>query len=479
MEANAQMSRDTELLETWAWLEHLSSKPACTQLATSKLTAECQLLDNPSNFDKAYPDQVLEDVQNEYALKLAICEYVGPQSSHPKAPHGCHSFLPSTEACTKRSWWSKAEAITDELCYAKATKADLQRCLSTMQASPQTWTSYSNARSRAMHICHLTRQHIETERAIQVHKNLTLVVAKMHDLVQPLESKMQAMNDQLLTFSDDFQRSFEQSQQAADEFTIFAKAANKKYQDHLEEANEGLRNVQSELAASQQQINEHYSSLQSQLDHHLSTSLARNEQVMVQRQDESLAQFAMAVERFFQARATELSERLSAHKEDLQEYHTKTMLGLQQHHETTVHSLDILNTGIYGASSEIGDLNEKIVALKDELDGSIAKVEMVNEGLGSLASLAQTAGRILGQFEAFARYFGLGGILVVLIILMNCIPGVAIFGRIARKLTTITLMAITCGAFYYSISQFIPVHSDVDVFAYSLPAMWPSEQVFA
>jgi hypothetical protein len=68
MKANAHISQATELKETWAWLEHLSSKPACTQLATSKLAIECQHLDNPSEFAKTYPYQVLEDVQNEFAL---------------------------------------------------------------------------------------------------------------------------------------------------------------------------------------------------------------------------------------------------------------------------------------------------------------------------------------------------------------------------------------------------------------------------
>ncbi|KAJ4359691.1 uncharacterized protein N0V89_000247 [Didymosphaeria variabile] len=456
MRANAQISRNTELKDTWAWLEHLSSKPACTQLATSKLTAECQLLDNPSDFARTYPDQVLEDVQNEYALKLAICEFVGAQNAHPKAPAKCHAFLPSHEACAKRSWWGNDKVVTDELCYPKAVKADLQQCLTTMQASPQTWTSYSNARSRAMHICHLTRKHIETERAIQVHKNLTLVVAKMHDSVQPLESKMQSMNDQLHQFSGDVQRSFEQSQQAADEFTTFAKDAHKNYYDRLEETKEGLRDMQSGLAASQQQIDEHYSTLQSRLADHFETSRAKNKEVMAKHQDDSLAQLATAIDNFMQAQALELSKQSMTHKDELQEYHTKNMLALQQHHETTVRSFDILRLGLSGASSDVDSLNDKIGTLKDELEGSIAQVQTVNEGLGSLASMAQTAGRFLGRFETFAAYVGIGGVMVGLVLFASCVSGIPILGNAFRQLTMFALALLICGVSFYTILWSLP-----------------------
>ncbi|KAF2449361.1 hypothetical protein P171DRAFT_191029 [Karstenula rhodostoma CBS 690.94] len=453
MQANAQISQATELKETWAWLEHLSSKPACTQLATSKLTIECQLLDNPSEFATTYPDQVLEDVQNEFALKLAICEFVGAQNHHSKAPHKCHAFLPSHEACVKRSWWGKAEAGTDELCYPKATKSDLQQCLTTMQASPQSWTSYSNARSRAMHICHLTRQHIETERAIQVHKNLTMVVAKMHDSVQPLASKMQSMNDQLQTYSDNFQQSFEKSQQAADEFTTFAKDAHKQHHDQLTETNEGFRNIRSELEASQRQIDEQYATLQHTLAENFKTSLAKNNEVMSQHQVDFLAQFGTTIDDFFQGKARELSEQLKTHKEELQEYHTRNILSLQQQHEATVQSLDILGTELSSANSDVNGLNEKIGCLKNDLDGSIAQIEIVNAGLGSLASMAQTAGRLLGSFETFIILFSIGGIMAGLLLLTKCVSGVPVIGKAAQKLVAIMLALLICSASAYTITR--------------------------
>ncbi|KAL5374779.1 hypothetical protein DPSP01_011708 [Paraphaeosphaeria sporulosa] len=462
MQANAQISQATELKETWAWLEHLSSKPACTQLATSKLTIECQILDNASEFAKSYPDQVLEDVHNEFALKLAICEFVGAQDHYSKAPPTCQAFLPSHEACVKRSWWGKAEAITDELCYPKATKTDLQQCLTTMQALPQTWTSYSNARYRAMHICHLTRQHIETERAIQVHKNLTLVVAKMHESVQPLGSKMQSMNDQLNTFSDDFRRSLEQSQQAADKITTFANDAHKQYHDQLMETNEDLRNLRSGLEASQHHIDEYYAALQSRLYENFETSIAKNNEVMSLQQVDFLVQFSTGMDEFFQGKAMELSKQLKAHKEELQEYHTKNILALQQQHETTVKSLDILGTGLSSTSSEIDRLNDKISSLNSDLNGSIAKMEILNAGLGSLASVAQTAGRLLGSFETFVTYFSLGGIIVGLLLFIRSVSGVPFVDKAARKLTTLTLTLLVFSASAYAIARRLPMSFDLD-----------------
>ncbi|KAL1594527.1 hypothetical protein SLS60_010287 [Paraconiothyrium brasiliense] len=428
MRANAQISGDTELKETWAWLEHLSSKPACTQLATSKLTAECQLLENPSEFARVYPGQVLEDVQNEYALKLAICEFVGAQNAYDKAPPKCHAFLPTNEACAKRSWWGKDKVDTDELCYPKSNEANLQQCLATMQASPQTWTSYSNARSRAMHICHLTRQHIETERAIQVHKNLTLVVAKMHDSVQPLESKIHSMNEELHTFSDEFRRSFVQSQQVADA---------------------GLRNMQSGLTASQQQIDEHYSTFQ--------TRLADHYELMIKHRNDSLAQFAITIDNFIQARTLELTKQFRTHTDELQEYHSKNMLAVQQDHETTVQSFDILRTGLSSAKSDVDGLNDKISALEDKLEGSIAQVQIVNESLGNLASMAQTAGRFLRKIETFAAYVGSGFVLIWLVLLTGYLPAIPKVGNTCRLLAVFALTLLVCGVSLY----YVPWSSSV------------------
>ncbi|KAL5395078.1 hypothetical protein PMIN06_012513 [Paraphaeosphaeria minitans] len=477
MQVNAQISQDTELKETWAWLEHLSSKPACTQLATSKLTVECQLLDKPSEFAQSYPDQVLEDVHNEFALKLAICELVGAQSQYTKAPPKCQAFLPSQEACVKRSWWGKAEVVTGELCYPKATKTDLQQCLTTMQALPQSWTSYSNARSRAMHICHLTRQHIETERAIQVHKNLTLVVAKMHDSVQPLASKMQSMNDQLDTFSNNFTRSFEQSQQAADEFTTFAKDAHRQYHDQLMETSEDLRNMRSEVEASQYQIDEHYSTLRSRMAENFQTSVAKNNEVMSQHQVDFLVQFSTTIDEFFQGKVMELSEQLNAHKKELQQYHTKNTLALQQQHETTVKSLDILGTGLSSATLEVDGLNDKIISLKKDLDGSIAQIEIVNAGLGNLASVAQTAGRLLGSFETFITFLSIGGIMVGLLLFTKSVSSVPVVGKAARKLITMTLALLISGASTYAIMWSLSKSFDLDTFVNVLREVKKFEQM--
>lgn len=476
MQANAQISQDSEVKETWAWLEHLSSKPACTQLATSKLTTECQLLDNPSEFAKAYPDQVLEDVHNEFALKLAICEFVGAQNHYAKAPPRCQAFLPSHEACIKRSWWGRAEAVTDELCYPKATKSDLQQCLTTMQASPQSWTSYSNARSHAMHICHLTRQHIETERAIQVHKNLTLVVARMHDSVQPVASKMQSMQDQLDTFSDEFRQSFEHSQQAADEFTTFAKDAHRQYHEQLTETNKGLRSMRSEMEASQLQIDEHYATLQSKLAENFQTSVAKNNEVISQHQVDYLVQLSTTIEEFFQSKAMELSAQLNTHKEELQEYHTKNMLALQQQHETAVMSFNILDTGLFAASSEVDGLNAKIGSLKDDIDGSVAQIEIVNAGLGNLASVAQTAGSLLGSFEAFISFVSMGGVIVGLLLFTKSVSGLPLVGEAARKFITMTLALLICGASTHVITRLMPAPFHSETFVADLLEAETSEQ---
>ncbi|KAF1977393.1 hypothetical protein BU23DRAFT_411966, partial [Bimuria novae-zelandiae CBS 107.79] len=332
LKANAEINQGTELKETMAWIENLHSAPACTQLASSKLVADCQLLDDPTEFAKVYPDQVLEYIQNEYALKLAMCEYVGAQHAS-RPPPKCHAFLPSKEACAKRSWlWGHTEPSGpgNELCYPKTTKTDLTQCLATMQSSPQTWTSYSNAMNRAMQICHLSRHHIEKEEALRLYKNLTLVVSKLH----------------------------ESSQQAAESFTQFAQEAQRQHRDQLRETNQSLRSMQSEVAVLQQKANEHYNALNAKFESRMEASLATGVDVVTRNQADALAHFTANIGLVYQSLTKELSGQFERYNAELQEYHEKSMLAIQQQHKTAVQSFDIISTGMGSVQHNVDNLNE-------------------------------------------------------------------------------------------------------------------------
>jgi hypothetical protein len=146
----------------------------------------------------------------------------------------------------------------------------------------------------------------------------------------------------------------------------------------------------------------------------------------------------------------------------LQEYHTKNMLAVVQHHETAVKSFDILKTGISSASFDVDGINDKIGTLKNELDGFIVQVEIVNAGLGSLASVAQAAGRLLVSFETFITFCSIGGILIGLLLFTKCVSNVPILGNAARTLITMTMALLVCGTSAYVLSRLLCTYFEVD-----------------
>lgn len=457
LQANAEISQEKELKETIAWIDSLRSAPACTQLASSKLITDCQLLDHPTDFAKVNPHQSLEDVQNEYALKLAICEFVGAEHANSKPPPNCHAFLPSKEACVKRSWlWSHAEASHEELCYPMKTKTDMPRCLATMRSSPQTWTSYSNARIRAMHICHLSRQHIDKEEALHLYKNLTLVVSKLYESVQPLEARFNAMEHQLQRWSSDTERFFEESQSAAKGFTQFAKEAQNEHQHRLRETNQSIRDIRSQVEAMQAEANEHYDALNARLEARVEASLVKGTEVVASYQADALAQFSNSMGVIYQSLTRELSAQFARYNAELQEYHEKNILAIQQQHETQVRSFDILQEGINSATSTVKTLNDRTTELKADLEETIVQVGTVNDVLGTFASIAQAVRQFLPNLGDILTYVCISGIVVVFVSLASCISNVPLIGQVVYKLMMILLLLATCSiAVYVGFRSFI------------------------
>lgn len=216
------LSQEKELSETLAWYQKLPSEGSCVQLAAMKLMSECKLLDNPSDFAKAHPDLYLDDVKVEYAVKLANCEIVGAQPDQPFAPQHCQVFLPTADACIKRSWnpWGRAQYQPSHHlpCYPQASENDLHRCLKTLRSSPQYWTSFSNAKFRAVNMCQLSRHAIEREKTLQLHKNLTHVTFRVQASLRRIQLDFEA-------FQSEFKQSTGDIRESADRFKKFADEA--------------------------------------------------------------------------------------------------------------------------------------------------------------------------------------------------------------------------------------------------------------
>ncbi|KAJ4295364.1 hypothetical protein N0V90_007376 [Kalmusia sp. IMI 367209] len=443
-----------------AWIETLRSAPACTQFATSRLLTDCQLHDNPSEFVMTHPDQNLEDVQNEYALKLALCEYVGAQHDHqirPRAPPKCHAFLPSTEACGKRSWlWGKTEAPNDELCYQKATKSDLTQCLMTMQSSAQTWISYSNARSRAMHICHLSRRHIDKEQDLQLYKNFTVLVAKLRDSVYSSESMLQTMNDKMQEQLDDSRRSFEDIQRSTEDWMTFVKEAQRQFQRDLAQTEQGVRNVQLELESLHQRSIIQSTSLSANFDARMEVFLAKFMNALGHAQNNTIAKMTKDMDIYYQESKKERSDQLERYDAELQDVHEKGILALELQHKAIMESFDIIQKGLDNETLKVVVMSEKHDILGSKQDDSLTKAYTLVDVLGTLGSLAQG---IVAMFETFSTIISsVKGIIVGMMLLTACFSTAYLFGNIIRKLT-LKMLALLNGVCFigYAISRSLSI----------------------
>jgi len=149
-------------------LEDVQKLPPCHQLAAQSLIDSCQSLLPSSTVELE-----MNHVREEYATRLAVCELMTAKGSLPSQ---CRLFAPSKKNCgkTKPSFPFFGESrrndpehdafITtppDSLCYTDASAVQVTRCISALQSSPQSWTSYSNAQQNVMVVCQASRSAME------------------------------------------------------------------------------------------------------------------------------------------------------------------------------------------------------------------------------------------------------------------------------------------------------------------------------
>ena len=129
------------------FLEELKGASSCHRLAASTLIQTCQTLDSKTAIDIA-----LAEVKEEYAAKVAACEFNAVYSkSKDIIPKACKAFLPTKNACSKTGFGS------EKLCYAHITRAQVTACISGLEDRPQSWTSYSNALQNVHNTCQASR----------------------------------------------------------------------------------------------------------------------------------------------------------------------------------------------------------------------------------------------------------------------------------------------------------------------------------
>lgn len=386
------IQQDIKLKETIDWLDRLHSAPSCTQVAVKDLVADCKMLDNPSKFAQNHPDLYLDDVQNEFAIKLAICEISGAQGDR-RAPAKCHGFLPTTKACSKPSWpvwgmWSERAVPDDVPCYPKTTSRDRDQCFGTLRSSSQYWTSYSNAHIRAMNVCHISRVTIEKQMALQVHKNLTQIVSHVVSSVHDAASELKVMDDQRRSI---FREHLENIQQSMKEFMSFSKNVQSQSQMQFDETAKGLHNIRANL---EQQALDDYNSHKDRFEAHMGAVVERIDKTLENAQTNAIARLTSKLKSFALNVTHSWSQHINQYDSQLQDYHEKTQLAMQAQHKLCSQGIDSMRNEIDQVRNEFNDLRAEAREAKREV------TEWRNETKESFAEV--TAG-VAGFRASFGR----------------------------------------------------------------------------
>ncbi|KAL1637475.1 hypothetical protein SLS56_000613 [Neofusicoccum ribis] len=180
----------------------MESSPACHQVATSTLIDSCQSFSSLPGQDSARTaDHSLDEVRQEYAARLAVCELQGIKSGIPK---DCAPFVPSREACSKAytKGFFRRDSVQEgskRACYPEFTPRQLKQCVDSLFDHGQRWTSYSNAQTNAIVICQASRGAVENEEHLQklqeaLHSHASVSEALSH-AVQETEDRLEQHHD--------------------------------------------------------------------------------------------------------------------------------------------------------------------------------------------------------------------------------------------------------------------------------------------
>ena len=396
------ISQEKELSETLAWYQKLPSEGSCVQLAAMKLMSECKLLDNPSEFAQAHPDLYLDDVKVEYAVKLANCEIVGAQPDQPHPPQHCELFVPSPEACIKRSWniWGRNQQQQQPPphlpCYPQATDNDLHRCLKTLRSSPQYWTSFSNAKFRAVNMCQLSRHAIERERTLQLHKNLTHVTFRLHAALRGVQNDFEAFHAKFKQSTDDVKHN-------TDQFRQFAEEAHREAQRDRAQVKHEMQAVQVEMSTVHDMVISNISTYNSRFDEAMASSIARAITAITQGQTDAFSSISAELESFYKTLKADGSQLAVAMNEEIQQHHEKALLALQIQHGTMMQSYAVMSDSLDDATHKVENMNEKVDALENKTDKSLTKIDVLDGRLDGLRTKFKAVERAFKVLDAFIR----------------------------------------------------------------------------
>jgi methyl-accepting chemotaxis protein len=213
--------------------KELETAPSCNKMASSALIFTCATFKG----DGEAPDsteKTLDEEKSLFGARLAVCELLDSDDNHSLVPSECTSFIPTKSNTKKKGWigYVQEKLIPRYPDYDQATRQDRGRCVTALKKSPQTWSSYSNAKQSANLWCPAVRGDIERDEMLQraraVVENLVLqgdVIRSHNDILHEQKEAFQFLTTQLIKFTHDTLKSHEAFQQMSSDALASMQAA--------------------------------------------------------------------------------------------------------------------------------------------------------------------------------------------------------------------------------------------------------------
>lgn len=212
--------------------KELETAPSCNKMASSALIYTCATFkgdgEAPDTTEKA-----LDEEKSLFATRLAICE-LSDSDDQSLVPSECASFVPTKSNTKKKGWFGYVheKPIPRYPDYDKATRRDRDRCVAALMKSPQTWSSYSNAKQSANQWCPAVRGDIERDEMLQragaLFENLVLqgdALRSHNEILHQQEEAIQFLTTQLLKLTHDTLKNHGAYQQMSSDALVAMQAA--------------------------------------------------------------------------------------------------------------------------------------------------------------------------------------------------------------------------------------------------------------
>ncbi|KAF2739717.1 hypothetical protein EJ04DRAFT_606324 [Polyplosphaeria fusca] len=367
--------KQQELLSQALQIVHsMESAPTCNRLAALNLINDCKSLEQAGTDAKSKSETILDEVKSEYAARLAVCEILGAKAT---VPRDCTILVPSAQACVKtrfRSFFSRQDTSKKEYCYPESTRPHFERCLRALVGTPQSWTSYSNARQNAVVMCHATRDAIERDNDIATYKTLAEVVNQMITSLKQSGQEMETKGAEQVRLAEKIRESQEQALQAV--------------QVNSETTQSTLKSIISGFRS--------FAGMMDQATDALSQSL--NETLTKSKED--IEQTREQMTRLYRDMATMSSQHAAMHQQELQANHESALANLHENREVAEYGVSTLSSRIYSLQDQIDSSSDKLQNVNQELDNlgkKVGDIGIAAEGLESAIEKTTQAFQVLAS----------------------------------------------------------------------------------